>query len=116
MCYARCLFFVFICLFFKFQKMSSPPSLPSPTRTNHGQTHIIQLLRENQAAEGPKPGQTHYRNTFLYVCQPYFHTTNQYLGKFGIIESLETNFQCNHHIAVFILFKILVSMITVVFK
>ena len=39
---------------------------------------IIQLLRENQAAEGPKPGQTHYRNKFLFVCQPYFHTTNQY--------------------------------------
>ena len=39
-----------------------------------------QLLRENQAAEGPKPGQTHYRNKFLYVCQPYFHTTNLLIG------------------------------------
>ena len=39
----------------------------------------------------------------MSVDRIFIRRTN--IGKFGIIESLETNFQCNHHIAVFILFK-----------
>ena len=79
----------------------------------------VQIIINYCAKTRPPKGQNQAKriiaiNSCMSVNRIFIRRTN--IGKFGIIESLETNFQCNHHIAVFILFKILVSMITVVFK